>query len=353
MKRLVVTAPGKDVASCTIEVQEVPVPKLESNQVLIKVVAAAINPSDYGSWHRSKPEHCPVAMGKEGCGIVVKSGGDLTTKFRLPVGAKVGFAGLSNRQGTYSEYVVATATDTVMTMPEDLPIEDAASFFVNPYTAVGILDTAKKEGAKAFVHTAAASQLGQMMVKLAPSEGIEIINVVRREEQAQMLKDLGAKHVVVSGSDDAWKETLKAKIEELGATAAFDAVSGRMSGDLFDSLPKKGSLFIYGGLAGRAENIDPMGLIYHEKQLKGFFLSAWIKQGGMLSTVPRMLSAGRKVNSGLKKGGWSSSQFKDTTMENAQADLVKLLESSATGQKLRIRFDNKPDVPAGEVAEKE
>mmetsp|Transcript_11960 Transcript_11960/g.19827 ORF Transcript_11960/g.19827 Transcript_11960/m.19827 type:complete len:347 (+) Transcript_11960:64-1104(+) len=338
MKRLVVTVPGKDLASCKIEIEEVPVPKPASNQVLIKVAAAAINPSDYGSWYRAKPENCPFAMGKEGSGIVVASGGDFST-FRLPVGTKVGFVGLKGKQGSYSEYVVVTATGSVFPMPEDLPIEDAASFFVNPYTAVGILDTVKKEGAKAFIHTAAASQLGQMIVKIAPSEGIEVINVVRREEQAQLLKDLGANHVVVTGSDDAWKEKLKSKIDELGATVAFDAIAGDMAGDLFDLIPRKGSLYVYGGLAGRVGNVDPMGLIYHEKKLKGFFLTSWIQQGGMIGTIPRMLKAGRKVNSGLQKGGWSSSQFKDTTLEKAQTDCVKLLESSATGQKLRVRFN--------------
>merc|ERR1712137_927598 len=145
--------------------------------------------------------------------------------------------------GTYSEYVVASAIGNIFPMPKDLPIEDAASFFVNPYTAIAILDTVKREsGAKAFVHTAAASQLGQMMVKLAPSEGIEIINVVRREEQAELLKNLGAKHIVVSGNDESWKETLKTKLDELGATMAFDAVAGKSTGDLLDVMPNGGTV---------------------------------------------------------------------------------------------------------------
>jgi NADPH2:quinone reductase len=342
MKRLVVTAPGKDLASCKIEIEEVPVPKPGSGEVLIKVAAAAINPSDYGTWTRCKPENCPLAMGSEGSGVVVAEGAGLLsslTTFTCPVGTKVGFAGLKNKQGAYSEYVVASATEAVFAMPDDLPVEDAASFFVNPYTVIGILDTAKAQGAKAMVHTAAASQLGQMMVKLAPTEGMEIINVVRREEQAELLKNIGAKHVVVTGSGDSWKEELKSKVKELGATVAFDAVAGQSAGDLLDVLPHKGTVNVYGGLAGKVENVDPMALIYHEKKLKGFYLRTWIKQGGTLSMLFRMMSASRKVNSGLKQGGWSSSQFKDTTMENAQADIVKALDSSITGQKLRIRFN--------------
>jgi NADPH2:quinone reductase len=342
MKRLVVTAPGKDLACCKIEIEEVPVPKPGSGEVLIKVAAAAINPSDYGTWTRCKPEHCPLAMGSEGSGVVVATGEGLVSSlatFACPVGTKVGFTGLKNKQGAYSEYVVASATEAVFAMPDDLPAEDAASFFVNPYTVVGILATAKEEGAKTIIHTAAASQLGQMLVKFAPTEGMEVINVVRREEQAELLKNIGAKHVVVTGSGFSWKEELASKIKELGATVAFDAIAGQSAGDLLDALPPKGTVYVYGGLAGKVENVDPMALIYKEKKLKGFYLKSWIQQGGTLSMLFRMMSASRKVNSGLKQGGWSSSQFKDTTMENAQADIVKALDSSITGQKLRIRFN--------------
>lgn len=76
------------------------------------------------------------------------------------------------------------------------------------------------------------------MVKVAPSEGVEVINVVRRKEQAELLQGLGAKHVVVT-ADEKWKDELKAKIEELGATVAFDAVAGNSTGDLLEVLPKR------------------------------------------------------------------------------------------------------------------
>jgi len=337
MKRLVVTANGADVASCKIEVEIVPVPVPASGELLIKVSAAAINPSDYMSWSRTKTEHCPATMGNEGSGVVVATGGGLVTHF-YSVGTAVGFAGLKNRQGAYSEYVTASAIEAVFRLPADLPVQDAASFFVNPYTAVGILDTARREGAAVIVHTAAASQLGQMMVKLAPSVGIDIINVVRRQEQAELLKKIGATHVVVTGNDDAWKKVLQAKVNELGATVAFDAVAGQMSGDLLDLMPKNATVFVYGGLSGLVQGINPLDLIYNEKKFKGFFLSSWIKSGGMLKSLYRLNGAGSKVNSGLQAGGWSSSQFKDTTLEDAHDDIVKLLNSSITGVKLRIRF---------------
>ena len=85
MKRLVVMEPGATVASCRIEVQTVPVPEPGPGQVLVQVKAAPVNPSDYGSWIRCKPSQCPYAMGKEGCGVVVKSGGGWAAQFLCPV----------------------------------------------------------------------------------------------------------------------------------------------------------------------------------------------------------------------------------------------------------------------------
>jgi len=316
------------------------VPKPRSGEVLVKVIAAPINPSDYGEWYLTSPDKYPLTMGKEGCGIVVASGGGLTARFRVPIGTKVGITNLKNGQGTYSEYVTASASTSCFPMPNDVPIEDCASFFVNPYTAVAILDTAKtKELSSAFVHTAAASQLGQMIVKLAPSQGIEVINVVRREEQAEILKELGADHIVVTKGDN-WKEELKAKVKELDATCAFDAVSGEMTGDLLDVLPPKtGTVYTYGGLAGKCCNINPMDLIYRQKQLKGFMLSHWIKDGGTMSMVSRMLSTSSKVNSGLGEDGWANTHYMDTSFEKAHDDIIKLLGGSATGKKLRLRMD--------------
>jgi len=339
MKRLVLTQPGPTVDQCKFEIETVPVPKVEPGEVLIKVAAAAVNPSDYGRWITSTPDQCPIACGNEGSGVVVKLGsmGFMSNlMLRLKVGSKVGFVRLPKGQGAYSEYVVASATNGVFPLPDHLPVEDAASFFINPYTTLAILGTARDAGCKALVHTAAASQLGQMMVKVAPSEGMELINVVRRKEQAELLQGLGAKHVVVT-ADENWKDELKAKIEELGATVAFDAVSGRLTGDLLEVLPNKGTCYVYGGLAGKVENVNPKDLIYNEKKVHGFLVSQWITNGGMLWMIPRMLKAGQKVNAGLQDG-WSKSQFQDTALEKVQEDLMALLNGSATGRKLRLRF---------------
>ena len=243
------------------------------------------------------------------------------------------------KQGSYSEYVVANALTEVFPMPTDVPIEDCASFFVNPYTAVGIIDTAQTEGSyKAIVHTAAASQLGQMLNKLASGKSMEVINVVRRVEQKEILETIGAKHVVVTeGDEEVWKAELKSKIDELGATCAFDAVSGDMTGHLMDCMPKGGVVYLYGNLAGRANGIDPTDLIYRRKQLKSFYLSSWLQDGGPM-TIPRMMMTAKTVNDGLRAVGWCCTRFEDTTMENVHGDIVKAIGEGITGKKLRIRF---------------
>lgn len=143
MKRLVVTSPGAgtSVADCTLDIETIATPVPGTGEVLVKVTAAPINPSDYGTWYRSKAEAYPMPIGSEGSGVIVATGGGLTTLFKFPVGTPVGFiikgSATTLSQGAYSEYVVLTAMTSVFAMPTDVPIEDCASFFVNPYTAIG------------------------------------------------------------------------------------------------------------------------------------------------------------------------------------------------------------------------
>lgn len=244
----------------------------------------------------------------------------------------------------------------VYPLPDDVKVEDAASFFVNPYTAVAITSTVRDEcKAKAFVHTAAASQLGQMIVRLCVKEkDLTLINVVRREEQAEILRGLGAKYVVVTGRDDPaadtaantkWKAELKALIKEHKATVAFDAVAGTMSGAILNLLPYGGSLYVYGGLAGKVGNVDPMDLIYLRKKMNGFLLPRWLQPKGDITTtlftsLPRLRAAGAIVNEGLAPGGWCATEFKDVALEDAFSTFLKMQKKGGfTGNKLRVRFD--------------
>jgi NADPH:quinone reductase len=171
------------------------------------------------------------AQGKEGSGIVVASGGGVYAN--SVVGKHVGFITNVKGEGSYAEYTCVNALEGVFPLPDQVEVADAASHFVNPYTAYGFLDTVRNrhsgKGRPGLVQTAAASQLGQMLVKLCKQEKMTLINVVRREEQAETLRALGAEHVIVS-SEDGWEEKLKDLVKEHKIQIAFDAIAGEMSG---------------------------------------------------------------------------------------------------------------------------
>ena len=213
-----------------------------------------------------------------------------------------------------------------------------SSFFVNPFTAYGIL---KEANGRPFVHTAAASQLGQMLVKLAKLEGAgdALLNVVRSEKQKAILEGLGATHVVVvadAKTDEAGVAALKAKMAELKVTCAFDAVAGAMAGCLFTNLPPKATLYSYGRLSGDIEGVAPVDLIYRGKKLEGFFLTAWLS-GGFPGA--RLLSAAAKVRAGLGDGGWCATTFVDCAPEAMWDKFVDMYTTTGfTDRKLRIRF---------------
>jgi len=336
-KRIVLVEPNMDLKQARFEVQECDVPKPKSGQVLIKMSAAPVNPSDFGAWMANTPGvEYPKVIGNEGSGVVVSSGGGLVAGSM--VGKVVGVVGIGGgKGGSYQQYVVADALKEVWPLG-DLPPEDGASFFINPYTAVGILDTVKSKGAKVFIHTAASSQLGQMLVKLAPAQGITIVNVVRREEQAEMLKKLGAEHVVVQV--EGWEEKLKALIENLKIRVAFDCIAGDMSGTILGLLPKNSYTFVYGGLSGKPiGNIPIMDVIYQKKKIEGWLLTSWLMAGGGMKMWRRARAASTIVNPGLQKDGWASSQFQDCTMEEFLQQFLALRDASVTGRKLRIRLD--------------
>ena len=153
-----------------------------------------------------------------------------------------------------------------------MPIEQAASFIINPLTAVALLETARRAGHAAAVHTAGASQLGRMMLAIAAEMNYPLINLVRRDAQAELLKSRGAKHVI-NTSRDGFANELKALCAKLGATAAFEAIAGDMTGIVLNAMPPASTVYLYGALSqAPCGNIDPIELVFHEKSLTGFYL---------------------------------------------------------------------------------
>jgi NADPH:quinone reductase-like Zn-dependent oxidoreductase len=231
-----------------LSLSEVTTPEPGPDQVVVKVEASPINPSDLGlligpadmstakaagSGAGTKVtakvpgQALPfiaarldqaMPVGNEGAGTVVRAGSSEAAQALL--GKTVSMIG----GGMYAQYRLLKAIDC-QPLPAGTTAAEGASWFVNPLTALGMTETMKREGHKALVHTAAASNLGQMLNKICLEDGIPLVNVVRSTEQAKLLRGIGAKHVVDSTSASFTDELTQALVET-GATIAFDAIGG-------------------------------------------------------------------------------------------------------------------------------
>jgi NADPH:quinone reductase len=231
-----------------LSLQDVPVPSPAGNEVLVRVEASPINPSDLGvliagadmstATVAGTPERPvvtatlseaaleglsarvdkPLPVGNEGAGTVVAAGSSPAAQ--ALVGKTVGIAG----GAMYSQYRAVDASACLI-LPEGTTAKDGASSFVNPLTALGMLETMRREGHSAIVHTAAASNLGQMLVKLCSRDEVPLVNIVRKPDQADLLRSLGAVHVCNSTSPSFSTDLVEA-LKATSATIAFDATGG-------------------------------------------------------------------------------------------------------------------------------
>lgn len=274
-----------------------PVPQPQKGEVLVKIEAAPCNPSDlmhlrglYG-FERTPPS----TPGWEGAGTVVASGGGMMAK--LLVGRRVACAYKSARHGTWAQYCL---TDALLCAPlqRRLSTENGAMLFVNPATAYSLLAKARQEGHRAAVQTAAASQLGRMLIRLAAREKFPLVNIVRRTEQVELLKEMGAE-IVLNSSSDEFEEVLARECSRLKATIAFEPVAGDMTGRILAALPPDSVVVVYGALSSEAcSSINPHDLIFKNKRVEGFWLKNWIMQKSLagkmrlLNRVQKLVAAG-------------------------------------------------------------
>jgi NADPH:quinone reductase-like Zn-dependent oxidoreductase len=182
--------------------------------------------------------------------------------------------------------------------------KQGASLIVNPLTTLAFIDIAKKQGSKAIVNTAAASAVGKMLVRLAKSEDLPLINIVRKESQAAELNELGAKYILNSSEAD-FGEKFKSLSHQLEATQIFDAVTGELTPILLDNAPKSSTIYLYAKLDDRVMPIDQRQIVQQAKQIKGFFLSEYSQQKGLMKSladvkkVQKML--GKEIQTTIKE----------------------------------------------------
>lgn len=263
--------------------REVEKPKPGKGEVLVKMSATPINPSDLSFMEGSfgeKPEY-PVIPGIEGSGIVVEAGSGIIPKMRL--NKRVSCISKSAQSGTWAEYMLTDATKCI---PVDDSIDDiqAASLLVNPLTALAFIDIAKKENHKAFVNNAAASSLGKMLNVIADEESINIINIVRRQEQVENLKKLGIKYILNS-SDKDYKEKLKEICHKFNIKLYFDAIGGTQTNELLTSSPNNSTIVVYAKLDKSNIELNPQHIIQKGKKVLGFSLGNYAADKSLFKSL--------------------------------------------------------------------
>jgi len=301
-----------DLASC-FEVREVDVPVPKSGEVLIKVECSPINPSNMsvlkGTYDSSTAAPLPALVGTEGSGTVVASGGGLMSW--MIDGKRVG--AVAKTGGMWAEYAVVPATACIP-LADDVSFESGCSCFVNPLTAIAFVEIAQSRKLKAIVHTAGASALGKMLVRFARENGISVICVVRRQEQVDTLKELGAQYIVNSSNAD-WKATLAALCTEHNATLGFEAIAGSTTGEVLSAMPPNSELMVYGGLSEQAcSAISPTELIFKGKKVSGFWLTGYLNNRGMLGAKSMLNKVGKGLNSTFKTVVGSSFALEDVVL---------------------------------------
>src|SRR6516162_1110400 len=194
--------------------------------------------------------------------------------------------------GMWAEYIVTSAQFCVP-LSKKVEMEHAATMLVNPLTAWALVEEARRGSHRAAVQTAAASALGKMVIRLGQKFGIPVVNVVRRAEQVELLRAMGAEHVLNS-SDAGFDDDLRKLCRKLGASISFEAVAGEMSGRILRAQPQGSRMLVYGGLSMQGVTLDPASLIFEGKQVEGFWLSAWLRRRTLLSQL-RMASQVQKL----------------------------------------------------------
>ena len=350
---------------------DVPMPAPTEHEVLVRVDAAPINPSDLGllfgaadlttavaSGTPDRPVITatvpPAAMGSmaarvdqsmpagnEGAGMVVATGSSAAA--RALQGKLVAALGGG---GMYGQYRCVPAAMCIA-LPEDSSAADGASSFVNPLTALSMTETMRREGHRALVHTAAASNLGQMLNRICLEDGIGLVNVVRKPEQATLLRDQGALHVCVS-SAPSFIDDLTDAVAATRATIGFDATGGgRLGGQILGCMEaalartatgysRYGStthkqIYLYGGLdTGPTEFVRNFGMTWG--------MGGWLLFPFLQKLEPAKVQALKdRVAAGLKTTFASHYAGTLTLAQMLSPEKIAAYNARATGEKFLVR----------------
>ena len=348
---------------------DTPIPALGADDVLVRIEASPLNPSDLGllfgpadmataeySGTAQRPvvtariadrfmpglagrlgESVPV--GNEGAGVVVEAGSSAAAQALL--GKNVALI----RGAMYAQYQCVSAAQCLL-LPEGATPADGASAFVNPLTALGMVETMKREGHSALVHTAAASNLGQMLNRICIKDGIALVNIVRKQQQEDILRALGAKYVCNQAAPTFMADLTEA-LAATGATIAFDATGGgKLGGQILNCMEaainrnaktynRYGSsthkqVYLYGGLdTSPTEITRGFGMSW---SMGGWLLTPFLQKAGK-ETVERLK---QRVRAELKTTFASHYERELSLAEVLHKEAIAVYNKRATGEKFLI-----------------
>jgi NADPH:quinone reductase-like Zn-dependent oxidoreductase len=329
MEALVLTRYGPPPFPLTVENRPVPAPG--NGEVLIRIAASPVNPSDL---HFLEGEYAfrrrlPAVPGLEGSGRVVAVGDGLLAR-RL-AGKRVACAPAAQADGTWAQYAVASATQCFR-LPGHISDELGAMALVNPLAAIGLMERLKALHATSFVSTAAAGALGQMLLRLGRRRGLDVINVVGRPQQVDLLTQQGATHVL-STADRDFQNQLEELCRRLHVRVALDAIGGDTTAQLLAALPPGGRVIVYGGLARQPMMIPQSDVVFGNKSIEGFYVPTWLAA----KSLPQLVLIERRVPRLLNRELGAEVRARVTLNDAPQA--IEDYRHSMTGGKILITPD--------------
>lgn len=352
----------------TLSLAEIVLDDPASDEIIVRIEAAPINPSDLGlllgpadatSVRKDASDGIPqlrldipparmggmagrinqsLPVGNEGAGTVIAAG----DQAKDWIGRRVGVIG----GGMYADLRKIWTRDA-LPLPEGVTAAQGAALTVNPMTALGFVETARAEGHSAIVHTAAASSLGQMLQRICAQDGVQLVNIVRSDDQLRLLKDAGATHVLNSREDDFRTQLIDA-VTKTGATIAFDAIGGgSLGGDIMRAMERGAvnrmteysrygsstfkQLYVYGALDTLPMVLDRLAFGF-QWSVSGWLLTPFMQKAGP-ETVSRMR---KRVFDELTTTFATRYTRTIGLAEALEPEILRAYERKATGEKFLI-----------------
>lgn len=317
-------------SSARIKLVDKPMPTLAPGQVLVKMLASPVNPSDLvyllGKYGVPPKEHAYV--GFEGVGIVVDANAGIYGSWLK--GKRVAISAQPGIDGVWAKYAV-TKANYCLPVRDDISDEQAATLIVNPCTSVCMVERALELNAKAIVINAAASQVGKGAIRYAKLKNIKTIATVRSDSNKQALELLGA-DCVLNIQDKEYPTKLKEACKSLQATVLLDAVAAEDTPTVLKCMPKGSTAIVYGRLT---ETHDPLGglfsvadVIFRDIRIEGFWLATYIGKANPL----QVLALSRKVQKLFAQGVFNTDIYETSNFEDFPALLDHYAQHKSDGK---------------------